>query len=344
MRVGLVRNVGLSAVALLAFGMTGCDDNPLDFDTTVAVLLTANPTAMVMVAGTTTLLESRTLSEGGQPTWDDIDWSLDATCGAAQPSLAVAATYIPELQPPGVFDVSAGDIPGDACIVLEGGGVSKVVTLHVNPAVPIISAVAPASGDFSQIVTLTGENFFEQTAIFVNGIESILPPTFVSSTELTFLMTTHDGLGIQAISAGTTGGNIRSNELDYEVVAGFTNGTTEPANDDPGTAPSLTLPIVLNDGISAVDFDDLFLVAGSGATEVFARLDWDTASDLDFYILDSGLNATCTSWYLKPEGTSCADGGSGAVAGDFYIYVNYFSGPDAVYSLHVKEGVEPPAP
>jgi len=299
---------------------------------------------MVMVAGETTLLESRTLSEGGQPTWHDIDWSLDATCGAAVPTLAVAATYLPELQPPGVFDVSAGDVPGTACIVLEGGGVSQVVTLLVNPAVPIISAVTPASGDFGQLVTLTGVNFFDRTAIFVEGLESILPPTFVSSTELTFLMTTHEGLGTKAISAGTAGGNIRSNELDYEVVAGFTNGTAEPANDALGTAPSMTLPIVLNDGVSAVDGDDIWLVSGSGATEVFARLDWDSSADLDFYILDAGGSTTCTSWYLKPEGTFCADGGSGAVAGDFYINVNYYSGADAVYSLHVKEGVEPPAP
>lgn len=131
MRVGLVRKVGLGAIALVAVGMAGCDDNPLVFDNGVAVLITTNPSVMTIPAGLTTLLQSRTVDEGNRPTWDDIAFALDATCGGASAIVATAASYEPEVQPPGVFDVTGGNTIGTTCITLTGGGVTASVAVTV---------------------------------------------------------------------------------------------------------------------------------------------------------------------------------------------------------------------
>ena len=131
MRVGLVRNVGLSAVALLALGLAGCDDNPLEFEDGVGVLITTNPSTMIIPADITTLLETRVVDEGSRPTFDDITWALDATCGAATLTIAEAATFEPEVQPPVVLDITGGLTLGTTCITLTGGGVTASVGVTV---------------------------------------------------------------------------------------------------------------------------------------------------------------------------------------------------------------------
>lgn len=131
MRVGLVRKVALGAIALVAVGMAGCDENPLVFSNGVAVLITTNPSVMTIPAGVTTLLQSRTVDEGNRPTWDEITPSVDATCGGASVIVETAATYEPEIQPPGVFDVTGGNTIGTTCIDLSGGGVTASVAVTV---------------------------------------------------------------------------------------------------------------------------------------------------------------------------------------------------------------------
>jgi len=131
MRVGFVRNVGLSAVALLALGLAGCDDNPLEFEDGVAVMITTNPSTMVVPAGLAQRLESRTIDQGSRPTWDDITASVDATCGAGAISIIVPTDHEPEITPPGVFQVIAGNTLGTTCVALNGAGLTESVGVTV---------------------------------------------------------------------------------------------------------------------------------------------------------------------------------------------------------------------
>lgn len=131
MRVGLVRNVALSMVALVGLGLAGCDDNPTDFETDETVRIFANPTVMTVPAGVTTLLSSRTENAGNEPTWEEISPSVDGSCGSGAVTVDVAASYEPTLQPPGQFDVTGGTTMGATCIQLSGGGASATVEVTV---------------------------------------------------------------------------------------------------------------------------------------------------------------------------------------------------------------------
>jgi uncharacterized protein YjdB len=131
MRVGLVRSVGIGLVALFTLGIAGCDDNPIDFDASEATQIFTNPTVMTVPAGVTQNLESRTLNDGGQPTWDEITATVDATCGPGTVNVVVAADYEPEIQPPAPFEVTGGTTLGATCIQLSGGGVDATVEVTV---------------------------------------------------------------------------------------------------------------------------------------------------------------------------------------------------------------------
>jgi len=430
MRVGLVRNVRLSAVALLALGLAGCDDNPLEFEDGVAAMITTNPSSMTIVAGSTTLLESRTIDEGSRPTREEITTTVDASCGPGTVSIAVAATYEPSVDAPGKFDVTGGTTLGTTCITLEGGGVTASVDVAVvgaslamaGPAqiifettgqvtatllganaevlspfesttdlvwttsasaimtvdgtglvtaagvgsadiigtwtdptgsgvvvvgsisievpplpIPVISAVTPATGDLGQVITVTGVDIFSVTNVFIDGAETPFTATVVSPTELTFLMPANLALGAHDIAVGTTGGFAFSNAISYTSTAGFTNGSTEPANDDFTTPTPVALPFVLNDGVDAVDAEDFWLITVASTVTLDLILAWDdVADDLDFAVIDAGFTAfECTggATLANPEVISDCE----LDAGDHLIRVQWFGGGGpAVYSLGVK--------
>lgn len=129
MRVGFVRSVALGMVALVGFA--GCDDNPTDFDNSTTTSIMTNPSAMVLPAGQTALLSSRTINAGDEPTWEEMSAEIDGSCGSGAITVAEAATYEPSIQPPGQFDVTGGTTLGEACITLNGGGATSTVEVTV---------------------------------------------------------------------------------------------------------------------------------------------------------------------------------------------------------------------
>jgi hypothetical protein len=143
MRVGLVRNVGLSITALAVLALTACNDDPLDFDVKTTTGIETNPTEMVVAAGRTAELESRAVNQGGEPTFDAVSAAVDATCGAG------AITVVPdpnalEIDPPGEFLVTGGATLGPTCIVLTSG--SNTAQVDVTVVADAIEIVSPEDG------------------------------------------------------------------------------------------------------------------------------------------------------------------------------------------------------
>ena len=82
MRPGLVRNVGLGISAVALVWLAACDDNPLSFDVKEGTGIFVNPSEMVVPAGRTGKLESRTVNPANQSTFQEIAWAIDPTCGS----------------------------------------------------------------------------------------------------------------------------------------------------------------------------------------------------------------------------------------------------------------------
>jgi len=153
MRVGLVRNVGLSIGALAVFALGACDDNPLSFDVKDTAGIFTNPSAMVVPAGQTAKLESRAINAGNEPTFDDVAAAVDPTCGSGAITVAPDPEAL-DIQPPGLFEVTGGSVLGQTCINLTSG--SKTATVEVTVVTDAIEVVsAPASlraGEVGQVV------------------------------------------------------------------------------------------------------------------------------------------------------------------------------------------------
>lgn len=155
MRVGLVRNVGLSITALAVLALGGCNSDPLSFDVKDTVGIQANPTEMVVAAGRTAELESRAVNQGNEPTFEAVAAAVDPVCGPG------AITVVPdpqalEIQPPGLFVVTGGSVLGQSCIVLtSGSNTAQVDVTVVADAIEITAPVDGATvraGDVGQVV------------------------------------------------------------------------------------------------------------------------------------------------------------------------------------------------
>lgn len=145
MRPGLVRNVGLGISAVALVWLAACDNNPLSFDVKEGTGIAVNPTEMVVPAGRTAKIDSRTVNPSGQSTFQSIAWAIDPTCGGG----AITVTDDPDeaelveagIVPPGRFQVLGGSTLGQTCVVLTSGSLTNQVDVTVvAEAIEITSA------------------------------------------------------------------------------------------------------------------------------------------------------------------------------------------------------------
>ena len=249
MRVGLVRKVGLGAIALVAIGMAGCDDNPLTFEHGVAVLITTNPTSMIIPGGDTTLLVSRTVDAGSRPTWDDIDPSIDATCGDGDVDVVVAESYEPAVQPPGVFDVIGGTTLGETCIELTGGGVSATVDVAVVADSLEIAATVDTLDVFGTTQLLA--------TAFGGGVQmdglALNPDVTWSSSNDAVVTVDADG-----VATGTGAGSAT-------ITATWSSaGVSVPSTNSIEIAVRVPVPVLTSTDVAAAGMAEMVTITGTG--------------------------------------------------------------------------------
>ena len=133
MRGVFVRNVGVGILALALTVLASCNSDPLSFDVKDTAGIVVTPTYMVLTAGKTAQIFSRTVNAGQEPTYEVITAALDATCGIATLVIVPDNDVVPA-EPPGRFDVTAGVVLGTTCITLTGGGATATVEVVVVAA------------------------------------------------------------------------------------------------------------------------------------------------------------------------------------------------------------------
>lgn len=288
MRVGLVRNVGLSAVALLALGLAGCDDNPLEFENGVAVMITTNPSTMIVPSGATTLLQTRTVDQGSRPTFDDITAAIDATCGTATLTVAVAANFEPEVQPPGVFDVTGGTTLGTTCITLTGGGVTASVDVSVV-ADSLVILAAPDTIDVFSTTQLSA-------ALFGSGV----PVGPLDPADLTW--SSDDAAVISVDATGLATGNGAGSAT---ITATWTGAGVIVASANSVTiAVRVPIPVLVSLDVAAAAAGDLVTITGTGFLVGPHSIFLDGVAVADDPLLDPMIVDGTTATFSLPPGAA----------------------------------------
>ncbi|MFQ5529615.1 MAG: Ig-like domain-containing protein [Gemmatimonadota bacterium] len=283
MRVGLVRNVGLSAVALLALGLAGCDDNPLEFEDGTVVAITTNPSSMIVPVGVTTLLQSRTIDQGSRPTWDDVTAALDASCGGATAIIAVAASFEPEVQPPGVFDVTGGSTVGSTCISLTGGGVTASVDVVVV-------------GDDLVIVGDPGIiDVFSTFQFAANGFGDGSPVTGLDPADVTWSSDNSAVLSID--NDGLATGNSAGSAV---VTATWTVAGVVIQSSNPVTVQvRVPVPVLTSTDVASAAAGDLVTITGTGFL-VGPHLIFLDGTEVNPLLNPTIVNATTATFQMPP--------------------------------------------
>ena len=208
---------------------------------------------------------------------------------------------------------------------------------------PIIGSITPSSGPFASLVTIAGNSFLApgfETLVLLDG-KALGNITVVSDNQINAQMGTYGTSGAHTLEV--TVGGVPSNTDTWTQVGGFDPANSEPANEVPATAPSISLPASFSgifSGIIAVN--DFFIFTLSADATVEITISWSPAKDLDL-CLDTPVTAdvACVGdlLFIDPSGTTES---IDLTAGDYVIQVNDFDAvangiPDATtYVLSVE--------
>ncbi|HEX6640527.1 MAG TPA: IPT/TIG domain-containing protein, partial [Thermoanaerobaculia bacterium] len=171
---------------------------------------------------------------------------------------------------------------------------SKTETTNVNPsAPPVIGSFTPSSGPVSQVVTITGSNFFSTTLVKFNGVSATF--TVVSNTSIT-----------ATVPAGATTGLINITNFSG-ATSSASNFTVTPAPDlaITKTASAPTVP-------TSTAFDYTISVTNSGAGNSADQTVTDTlpagvtlnSITAAGWTCSGTSTITCTRGNLPPSGTA----------------------------------------
>jgi hypothetical protein len=220
---------------------------------------------------------------------------------------------------------------------------TKDVTVVAGSFEGTVTPEGPAQG--GTIVTITapaGVTFDSDTKVVIGAATNFQMLISRDSTTLRALIPFGTPVGETNVSITNVGSQQLAFATSFEVTALATNEISEPANNSPSTAPTVTFPVDLVGLVSGDDQDDLYKITFAAPTLVSIKLEWDSSlnHDLDFLLLNSsGGYSTSACWAATsaiPETKNCT-----FPAGTFYLYVNNYeayaggTGVPVTYRLRV---------
>ncbi len=284
MRVGLVRNVGLSITALAVLALGGCDDNPLSFNVKDTVGIQVNPSDMVVAAGRTAELESRAVNQGNEPTFDNVAAAVDATCGAGSILVEPDPAAL-EIQPPGLFIVTGGAVLGQTCINLTSG--SNSAQVDVTVVADAVAITAPdagtvyRAGETGQVVAGLID-FNGSTVGPYDPVDAVFASDDTGVADFTDDMgnfgTTASGTANLSVTwagqaaNGTAGlGVVRSDDVGIEVIANVPASVALDNGDDFGAiagGSTVQAEVVVSDALGNQNTDETEITACTAVSDV----------------------------------------------------------------------------
>ena len=215
----------------------------------------------------------------------------------------------------GEIDRFEGAVDGDKmsgskwkAVKTGGGGASQG---------PTLTGLQPASGPVGPLVVLKGT----QLSFGVPPIVSLDGSTMAfvydhSESSIRVLMTNAGAAGAHSVVVSV--GDTQSNDLTWTQQGD--QDPTEPANDQQATAPMVNLPSLTVGSFLGGDFSDAFKFSLATPTTVRAELGWNTAKDLDLWVLDIEGSDACGNGGAterRSELIECA-----LQAGEYFLWVD----------------------
>jgi hypothetical protein len=212
---------------------------------------------------------------------------------------------------------SGAPLGGQSVTVTTAGGTSNGLTFTVNPPTPVLSTIAPASGQQGQTittVTLTGTGLSGATINALSGITVSNVVATASQVTATFTLASGALLGGQSVTVTTAGGT--SNGLTFTVNASTpapTLSSISPTSGYQNTSLNVTLsgtnfsaPATVNFGGTGVTVTNTTVVnsstitatftiastAASGAQNVSVTTATGTSGNVSFTVLVPGVPTT----------------------------------------------------
>jgi hypothetical protein len=221
-----------------------------------------------------------------------------------------------------VTGVAGGAVNVSGSVTTTAG----VLAVGATPATvlePIIASTVLASGA-GATVSITGSSLSATgfvTQVLVDG-SPLGNITVVSANQIDAQMPTLlDGTYDVEVSVG----GVASNTGSWTQAGGFDED--EAANDDPGTAPTISAPFEFNGSFEgAPEEDDFFVFTLSADATLVIDLNWTPAKDLDILVTDVGVTtAFCTDGATgaRPEQSVCE-----LTAGTYILWLNDFDAAD----------------
>ncbi len=335
--------LGLAALAVV-LGAAGCVKDPTSGLAGTPTRIVASYAKLLMTEGDTVRVTAELRDEQGAP--------LNIMPVASAPTPAVVDVVDQEQaspQPYLQFDV-AGVAAGAGIIVLSYENLADTITVAVFPVV-FDGAVAVKTGGQLDTVTIAAGSVVSfdpaATTVTIDGeparmltvtadaITAIARNTgAVATAQITidnvvFLAGTSDETPIQSIDA--------------EATPAIRGESTEPANNDPATAPTVAAVNGLVEGlISSTDADDFWAFTLATPADVTIEVSFDDdggSPDIDVYLLGP---APVGDNYCDLDGCSMGtgaqpEGGTFTLpAGTYYVDVEWFDDGDATGPFYYK--------
>lgn len=159
----------MSAALIVAALATGaCDDNPLDFEPGDTEQLRLNPSFMVIPSGRTATLDVTALNAGNEPNFAEVSQQASGCGGPASVTVADNPERT-EAEPPGRFLVTAGNVLGEACIIVSAGGLTDTVEVVVVADAIVITS------DHSAPVRAGGGGTVTAQLVAFDGTTAVTP-------------------------------------------------------------------------------------------------------------------------------------------------------------------------
>lgn len=334
--------LGLAALAVV-LGAAGCVKDPTSGLAGTPTRIVASYAKLLMTEGDTVRVTAELRDEQGAP--------LNIMPVASAPTPTVVDVVSQEQaspQPFLQFDV-AGVAAGAGIIVLSYENLADTITVAVFPVV-FDGAVAVKTGGQLDTVTIAAGSVVSfdpaATTVTIDGeparmltvtadaITAIARNTgAVAAAKITisnvvFLAGTADETSIQSIDA--------------EATPAIRGESTEPANNDPATAPTVALNGFVEGLISSSDADDFWAFTLVATTDVTIEVGFDDDGanpDIDVYLLGP---APVSDNFCDLDGCSMATGAqpeSGTFtlpAGTYYVDVEYYDAGTATAPFYYK--------